>query len=76
MIVITHHSCITKELGITKEFILCFADDTNLVVYSKDQKDLQSLANETLETINDYMCTNKLTLNVKKNSSNPFYPTK
>ena len=62
------------SMGITKEFILCFADDTNLVVYSKDQKDLQSLANETLETINDYMCSNKLTLNVKKTVAILFTP--
>ena len=42
------------SMGITKEFILCFADDTNLVIYGKDPQELQNLANQTLETINDY----------------------
>ena len=62
------------SMSITKEFILCFADDTNLIIFGKDPTELQFAANQTLEIINDYMCSNKLTLNVKKTVAILFTP--
>ena len=42
--------------NITKEFVICFADDTNIIVFGQDLNELQETANQVLETFNDYMC--------------------
>ena len=47
------------------EFVL-FADDTNIFVSGKTIEDAYSAANELLESLNKYMVTNKLHINMTK----------
>ena len=54
-----------------------FPDDTS-IFFQTDSKschnELQATANQVLETFNDYMCSNKLTLNIKKTVAILFTP--
>ena len=60
--------------NITHEFIINFADDTNVVVFGSEFKKVQAAANEVLSILQDYMKANKLTLNVEKTVSILFTP--
>ena len=44
-----------------------FADDTNAVYADKNLKSLESTVNQELCKLFDWLTTNKLTLNIKKN---------
>ena len=53
---------------------LLFADDTNLLIKSKDVNDLVYKANEDLENILDWLNCNKLCLNISKTKAMLFQP--
>ena len=58
----------------TNLFSIYFADDTNIINSGKDLKKIESEMNEGLETIQDYLRANKLTLNVDKTVAMHFKP--
>ena len=51
-----------------------FADDTNLLCANKDLKLLETIVNQELIKLSDWIMANKLTLNVKKNNFVIFRP--
>ena len=55
-------------------FVL-FADDTNIFVTGKNEKDVYEKANTVLEKINDYMTSNQLHINVTKSCYMHFLPS-
>ena len=50
----------------SKFFKVMFADDTNFLLSMKNCKELETVANEELQIINDYFISNGLTISVKK----------
>jgi hypothetical protein len=46
--------------------ILSFADDTTVYMSHKNLNELYNIANEELVKLNDWLCANKLALNIKK----------
>ena len=56
------------------EFVL-FADDTNIFVSGKTLEEAYSKANKLLDSLNDYMTTNKLHINMTKCCYMIFKPT-
>ena len=77
---LSNHSCVqgsclgapiynlyTKDLQkVCKSTIVNFADDTNIIVTSKNPNNLIEKANEELKSISDYMSANYLLINTKK----------
>lgn len=60
---------------INKEnFMICFADDTNLIMSGTNPNELIKKANIELKKINDYLTANKLIINTKKSSYILFKP--
>ena len=53
-----------------------FADDSNLFVSSKDLKSLESKVNDALSDIREWLCANRLSLNVDKTNFMIFSPRK
>ena len=53
-----------------------FADDTNLLCSSKDPKDLRKKLNEDLRLLYEWLCSNRLSLNVSKTEFIIFKPAK
>ena len=47
--------------------MICFADDTNLIMSGINPNKLIKKANIELQKINDYLTANKLIINTKKN---------
>ena len=60
--------------NITPEFVILFADDSNVIISGPILSNVQKAANEVLSIINDYMYANKLTLNVEKTTAILFTP--
>ena len=54
------HSCLSRSSCIL------FADDTTLVVTAKSYEDLFQFANDDLNSLYDWLCANKLTINLDK----------
>ena len=46
--------------------MICFADDTNLIILGTNPNKLIKKANIELQKINDYLTANKLIINTKK----------
>ena len=60
---------------INKEnFMVCFADDTNLIMSGTNPNELIKKANIEFKKINDYLSANKLIINTKKSSYILFKP--
>ncbi len=57
-----------------ENFMICFADDTNLIMSGANPNELIKKANKELEKINDYLSANKLIINTKKSSYILFKP--
>ena len=56
---------------------ILFADDTNLFCSSKDLRELESVVNTELTSVQEWLTLNQLTLNIKKNQNSSFLnPTK
>ena len=53
-----------------------FADDSNLFVSGKELKVLESKANNALSEIREWLCANRLSLNVDKTNFMVFSPKK
>jgi len=53
-----------------------FADDTNLLCSSKEQANLYKIANKELRTLYEWLCVNRLSLNVAKTEFIIFRPTR
>ena len=51
-----------------------FADDTNLLYSDKDLKDLETVVNEELIKVGDWLDANKLSLNTSKSNFAIFHP--
>ena len=51
---------------------IMFADDTNLLYTHSNIQKLFSTVNEELASINQWLTSNKLSLNAKKTQNNPF----
>ena len=51
-----------------------FADDTNLLACHKNEKTLQKILNKDLKTLVDWLCANRLSLNVGKTEFIVFRP--
>ena len=51
-----------------------FADDTNLFCKHKNLTSLQASINNELSNVNSWLCANKLSLNIEKNSFVIFHP--
>ena len=51
-----------------------FADDTNLLSWHKNEKTLQKILNKDLKTLYDWLCANRLSLNVGKTEFIVFRP--
>ena len=62
------HNCSSKL-----KFIL-FADDTNIAFADKNLKTLEVTVNNEIENLNDWLTSNKLTLNAKKSNYVIFRP--
>ena len=85
---LSNHSCVqgsclgapiynlyTKDLQkVCKSTIINFADDTNIIVTSKNPNNLIEKANEELKSISDYMSANYLLINTKKTQALLFKP--
>ena len=54
--------------------IFHFADDTNLLSWHKNEKTLQKILNKDLKTLVDWLCSNRLSLNVGKTEFIVFRP--
>ena len=52
----------------TKLKFFLFADDTNLLYADKNLKSLETIVNEELIKLNDWLISNKLSLNIKKSN--------
>ena len=57
-----------------ENFMICFADDTNLIMSGSNPNELIKKANIELDKINDYLTANKLIINTKKSSYILFKP--
>ena len=57
-----------------ENFMICFADDTNLIMSGTNPNELIKKANIELQKINDYLTANKLIINTKKSSYILFKP--
>ena len=53
-----------------------FADDTNLLYSHKNPKTLQKIVNKDLKTLYEWLCANRLSLNVGKTEFIIFRPSK
>ena len=53
-----------------------FADDTNLLLSSKDPKQISKLLNKDLKLLFEWLCANRLSLNVSKTEFIIFRPPK
>ena len=51
-----------------------FADDTNLLYSDKDLKDLETVVNEELIKVGNWLDANKLSLNTSKSNFPTFHP--
>ena len=51
-----------------------FADDTNLLYADKNLNSLESIVNQELENVYNWLTSNKLTLNIKKSNYVIFHP--
>ena len=57
-----------------ENFMICFADDTNLILSGPNPNELIKKANIELEKMNNYLSANKLIINTKKSSYMLFKP--
>ena len=48
-------------------FMILFADDTNVFIQGKNVNEMFNIMNGELQKLAEWMCINKLSLNVKKN---------
>lgn len=60
--------------AVSKSTVYHFADDTNLLYYNKDPKQLSKVMNRDLATLYDWLCANRLSLNVAKTEFTIFKP--
>ena len=51
-----------------------FADDTNILYADKNLEDLETIVNNELQNLYDWLTANKLTLNINKSNFVIFYP--
>ena len=68
-------SMISTDAQINFGFYL-FADDTNILYADKNLKDLETIVNNELQNLYDWLTANKLTLNINKSNFVIFIPTK
>ena len=54
------------HVAVKQSTIYHFADDTNLLLSCKSQKELRKKMNNDLKLLYDWLCANKLSLNVGK----------
>ena len=71
----TTYSLYSSDIeNITDQYLILFADDSNIILYNHCFEQAIKTANDTLSIINDYMAANKLTLNAKKTKAMLFCP--